>query len=405
MRSPNIIKMTRYPIMNQLFAAVILILSSTIASAQQSWSSPMADAAMARWPNGELTRGSEKLSEWAYDEHLLLMGITSVGASSGASKYFNYVQSAMDRLVSADGSIPSYRPEELSLDDIPLGHELLFLYERTKSEKYRKAAEAIRHQLDRQPRTKSGGFWHKKRYPNQMWLDGLYMAEPFYAEYAAKFGRREDFDDIAHQFTLIESHTRDTKTGLLYHAWDESKQQAWANKTTGTSPNFWARGMGWYAMALVDTLPYFPSDHPGRAQLIEILRRLAVASVKVQDSESGLWYQILDKPRAPGNYLESSASCMFVYALAKGVRLGYIKREYWVNAERGFRGIVRRMVERDSEGRLTVSHAVYSAGLGGTPYRDGSYEYYTRERVGSNDPKAIGAFLLASSEVDQEPTS
>src|SRR5262249_43952551 len=159
----------------------------------------------------------------------------------------------------------------------------------------------------------------------------------FYAQYAAMFHEPADFDDIAHQFVLIEEHTRDPKTGLLYHAWDESKQEAWANKTTGVSPNFWARAMGWYAMALVDTLPYFPKDHPGRKSLIATLNRFAVAVTRFQDRDTGLWYQVMDKPKAPGNYYESSAACMFTYALAKGVRLGYLDQKYQQNASRAYR--------------------------------------------------------------------
>jgi unsaturated rhamnogalacturonyl hydrolase len=233
-----------------------------------------------------------------------------------------------------------------------------------------------------------------------MWLDGLYMAEPFYAEYAARFKRKSDFDDIAHQFILVEQHTRDPRTGLLYHAWDESRQEAWADKGTGRSLTFWARAMGWYAMALVDSLPYFPQNHPGQKQLIRILKDVSAAIISIQDAKTGLWYQVLDKPAEPGNYFESSASCMFVYALAKGVRLGYLDPKYLSPAQMGFRGIANQFVEDDSAGRLTLSHAVYSAGLGGTPYRDGSPGYYIHERLGPDDPKAIGAFLLASSELE-----
>jgi unsaturated rhamnogalacturonyl hydrolase len=311
----------------------------------------------------------------------------------------------MDGLVGADGSIAAYKADELSLDEVALGRELLLLYGRTRNAKYYKAARTIRHQLEVQPRTPSNGFWHKKRYSNQMWLDGLYMAEPFYAQYAATFQQSPAFDDIAHQFVLIVQHTRDPKTGLLYHAWDESKQQQWANKQTGTSPNFWARAMGWYAMALVDTLPYFPDDHPGRAQLLAILNRLAPAIVHFQDGDSGLWYQVMDKPKAPGNYFESSAACMFVYALEKGVRLGYLDAKYQENASRGYQGILKRFVKPDADGKLTLIDTVYGAGLGGNPYRDGSYEYYIHEKTGPNDAKGIGAFLLASSEMELAPAA
>jgi unsaturated rhamnogalacturonyl hydrolase len=382
-----------------------LVFLSTNLGAQEIWSKRMANSVMVRWPDGEITRGADKIGDWAYDKNVLLAGFADVWANTADPAYFRYIQRSMDGLVTADGQIPSYKPEDVSLDEVALGRELLFLYGRTRNAKYYKAVQTIRQQLDVQPRTPSKGFWHKKRYPNQMWLDGLYMAEPFYAQYASMFQQQEAFDDITRQFVLIESHTRDPQTGLLYHAWDESKQQAWANKTTGTSPNFWGRAVGWYAMALVDTLPYFPENHAGREQLLAILNRLAAAIVSVQDVDTGLWYQVLDKPKAPGNYFESSAACMFTYALAKGVRLGYLDAKYQRNALRAYASIVKRFVQQDSDGNLTLTGTVYGAGLGGTPYRDGSYDYYIHEKVGPNDAKGIGAFLLASAEIELSPTA
>jgi unsaturated rhamnogalacturonyl hydrolase len=383
-----------------LFLILAVSVNYTFAAADGSSSAPMAKAAMARWPDGKVTRGIDKLSDWAYDKSVLLAGLESLWIKTHSPEYLDYIQRSMDRLVTSDGQIPSYQTNEVSLDEIALGRQLLFLYEQTHDTKYSKAAAILRRQLETQPRTPSKGFWHKERYQNQMWLDGLYMAEPFYAQYAAMFHEPAAFDDIAHQFVLIEEHTRDPKTALLYHAWDESKQEAWANKTTGASPNFWARAMGWYTMALVDTLPYFPKDHPGRESLIAILNRLAAAVTRFQDRETGLWYQVMDKPKAPGNYFESSAACMFTYALAKGVHLGYLDSKYRQNASRAYAGIQKRFVKPDSDGGLTLTDTVYSAGLSGKPYRDGSYEYYIREKVGANDPKGIGAFLLASSEIE-----
>ena len=226
------------------------------------------------------------------------------------------------------------------------------------------------------------------------------MAEPFYAEYAESFHEDAAFDDIARQFVLIESHVRDAKTGLLYHGWDESRQQRWANPHTGQSLNFWGRAVGWYAMALVDVLDYFPKDHVKRASLIAILRRLAVAIEKYQDAKSGLWYEVLDKAGAPGNYLEASASCMFVYALAKGVRHGYLPASYLKVALKGYQGITRQFIETEANGQVNLKGTVTVGGLGGTPYRDGSYQYYLSEKVITNDPKGIGAFLLASNEIE-----
>ena len=251
----------------------------------------------------------------------------------------------MDHFVADDGSIRTYTIDEYNIDHILPGRNLLSFTKSQRQEKYRKAAALLREQLKTHPRTSEGGFWHKKIYPSQMWLDGLYMGEPFYAEYAVTFNEDAAFDDIAKQFILMERHSRDDKTGLLYHGWDESRKQRWANPTTGRSPNFWGRAMGWYAMALVDTLDHFPQKHPQRAELIAILNRLARAVAKYQDPRSGLWYQVLDKGGAKGNYLESSAACMFVYALAKGVRNGYLPRSYMQGRQRGLSRHLKEFVK------------------------------------------------------------
>ena len=299
-----------------------------------------------------------------------------------------------------DGSIPTWKPEENQLDNILLGRQLLLLYGVTQDARYAKAATLLYQQLICQPRNVSGGFWHKQRYPNQMWLDGLYMAEPFYAEYALTFHHPEAFSDITHQFALLNEHARDAKTGLLYHGWDESKQERWANQQTGLSPQFWARGMGWAMMALVDTLAYYPEDNPSRAQLIAELEQDAAAVARYQDNATGLWYQVLDKAGAKGNYPESSASCMFVYALARGVRLGYLPQHYLANAKRGYSGIVSRFIESGPGDSVSLNGTVKGVGLGGDPYKDGSYAYYIGEKTATNDPKGVGAFLLASAEIE-----
>jgi unsaturated rhamnogalacturonyl hydrolase len=341
--------------------------------------------------------------KWSYELATLLNGIDAVWYSTANGAYFRYTKQSIDALVSPDGTIPTYDAAASSLDNIALGRNLLLLYRVTRNERYYKAALLLRHQLAMQPRTASGGFWHKKIYPNQMWLDGLYMAEPFYAEYASVFHEPEDFADITKQFALIAAHTRDAKTGLLHHAWDESRQQPWADQTTGRSPILWARGMGWTMMALVDTLPYYPQNDPGRAQLIAILNREAAAITRAQDAQTGLWYQVLDKPNAPGNYFESSAACMFVYALQKGVRLGYLPTKYAANAARGWQGILSHFVQTSADGSVTLTGTVKAIGLGGTPYRDGSYNYYVHAPVASNDQKGIGSFLLAANEMENAP--
>jgi len=383
-----------------LFTLFLLVSTAPIIGQTVPPSQRMAATAIKALYVDPATNASGIPPRWTYDFGVVLKGIEGVWYQTGDGKYFNHVKQGLDRFVNADGTIRTYQLEDYNLDNIRLGTNLLLLYRVTGDEKYRKAAALLRSQLKTQPRTSDGGFWHKKIYPSQMWLDGLYMGEPFYAEYAATFHEEADFDDIAKQFILMEAHSRDAKTGLLYHGWDESKQQRWADPVTGHSPNFWGRAMGWYAMALVDSLEYFPKDHPQRSVLLGILKRLAVSIQKYQDPKTGLWYEVLDKGKEKGNYLEASASCMFVYAVAKGVRKGYLPASYFKVAQSGYQGITNQFLETDANGQLNLKGTVSVAGLGGKPYRDGSYEYYLSEKVVTNDPKGVGAFLMASNEME-----
>ena len=382
-----------------LFLVLVAIVCSTYAAESQSnlpWSQRAANAVIARWPDG---RFSSAHAKWNYELGMLLEGMDSVWLNTVDRRYFNYIKKSVDQFVIPDGAIPTYRKDIKELDSILLGRQLLLLYGVTQEKRYLTAATLLNDQFADQPRTASGGYWHKLRYPNQMWLDGLYMAEPFRAEYARLSHHPEEFSDIARQFALIEEHARDAKTGLIYHGWDESKQQRWADKQTGLSPEFWGRAMGWYMMALVDTLSYYPDGDPGKQQLIGYLQRDAAAVVKYQDQKSGLWYEVLDKAGAKGNYVESSASCMFVYALAKGMRRGYLPESYLASAEHGFRGILSNFIKTDGDD-VSLTGTVSVGGLGGEPYRDGSYAYYLSEKVVTNDPKGVGSFLLAASEME-----
>jgi unsaturated rhamnogalacturonyl hydrolase len=377
--------------------------SVSIAHGQERpWSQRAANAAIERWPDGRFVPAGQHWV-WNYELGTLLRGMDAVWFNTADARYYKYIKSSVDQFVGVDGSIPTFNAQENQLDSILLGRQLLLLYGVTRDPRYAKAATLLYEQLMHQPRTASGGFWHKQRYPNQMWLDGLYMAEPFYAEYAATFHHPEAFSDITHQFVLIDEHTRDEKTGLLYHGWDESKKERWADKETGHSPELWARAMGWAMMALVDTISYYPEQDAGRKVLMAELDRDAAAVARYQDGETGLWYQVMDKAGAKGNYLESSASCMFVYALAKGVRLGYLPQSYLANAERGYKGIIGHFIQTGQPGQgdsVSLTGTVKVGGLGGDPYRDGSYAYYIGEKVVTDDPKGVGAFLLASTEME-----
>jgi unsaturated rhamnogalacturonyl hydrolase len=368
-------------------------------NAQSPLSGQLAETIMHTWKDSFSLEG--KPSKWTYDMGVVLKGIEGVWQNTGDGKYFRYIQQQMDRFVNEDGTIKTYKPAEFNIDHINNGRLLLLLYKVSGKEKYLKAARLLREQLRTQPRTSEGSFWHKLIYPSQVWLDGLYMAQPFYGEYAQFFHEDTAFDDIAKQFILIEKHTRDPKTGLLLHAWDESKQQQWANKSTGTSPLVWARAMGWYAAALVDVLDYFPVNHPRRKELISILNRLATALMKQQDKTTGLWYDVLNYsgPGKEKNYFEASASGQFVYAIAKGVRMGYLPATQLIVARNGYAGIIRRFIKKEND-LTSLQGTVKVSGLGGNPYRDGSFAYYMSEPVIANDPKGLGACLMAANEME-----
>jgi unsaturated rhamnogalacturonyl hydrolase len=354
-----------------------------------------------RMVESTLQRYTLKDAQWHYEHGLLVMAIQKAGEATGEPRYMNFVSDWIDTFIQEDGRIRTYRVDEFNLDQVNAGKLLFGALERTGDVRYRKALDLLREQMRKQPRTPSNGYWHKQIYPQQMWLDGIYMAGPLLAEYALRFDEPATFDEVAYQITLIEKHTRDDKSGLLYHAWDEIKQQLWCDPATGHSLHFWGRAIGWYVMALVDVLDFLPKDHAKRAELIAILDRTAHALVQVQDEASGLWYQILDMPERTGNYLEASAATMFVYAFAKGVRKGYLAQDYLLSAQRGYQGLLKTMIKIDSQGLLTLEGVCSVAGLGGDPYRDGSFEYYIKEKVVPNDPKGVGPFILAALEMEQ----
>jgi len=365
------------------------------------WSDKMALTLMKRHPEAYMIDDAKK-PKWDYVHALVLHSIEELYKKNPDPRYKAYIRGYVDNLVQADGSINTYEFDKYNIDLVLPGRLLFNVYDYSKEDKYLKALQLIRKQLTEQPRTQSGGFWHKQIYPNQMWLDGLYMGEPFYAEYTARFENGKSFDDIAKQFEVIQLKATDPKTGLLYHGWDESKQMPWANKETGNSPNFWSRSLGWYVMALVDVLDYMPKDNPKRKELIKYLNNASEAILKFQDSKSGLWYQVTDKGGEKDNYLEASGSAMFSYAFAKGVNKGYLPAKFKKAANKAFDGLTTVLIKKvDEDGGITLTNCCQVAGLGGTPYRDGSYEYYVNERKKDNDPKATGPFILAAIELNR----
>lgn len=364
------------------------------------WSERMALSVMKRAPEAWMNDFQEEPS-WNYTLGLILNSIYKVSKATNKPVYLDYVKAYGDTMILADGAIRDYELASFNIDHVAPGPLMFSLYRETGEERYEKAIQTLKYQLDWQPQTTDGGYWHKLRYPWQMWLDGLFMGEPFQAEYAQVFDRPELFDHIAHQFVLAEQHTRDPETGLLYHGWDESRVQAWADKETGCSPHFWGRAIGWYCMGIVDVLRFFPKDHPRRRELVTILDRTLQAVLAVRDPEAHVWWQVLDLPERKGNYRESTASCMFTYAMIKGVNEGYLAESYRAEAEKSFEGILEHFIRVDDNGEVHLTNCCAVAGLGGKPYRDGSFEYYIGEPVRDNDPKGLGPFMLAALEFEK----
>jgi len=358
---------------------------------EQPWSLRVAQSVMRRSP-------AAVFDKWDYTAGLVLLATQRLAAQTGDARLADYVKRSIDSLVMPDGTIKTYRQADFNLDQINGGRVLFALSDATHDPRYQRAADQLRAQLSAQPRTAGGGFWHKQIYPEQMWLDGLYMAEPFYAQYAQRHADTAAMTDVTRQFLLVARHLRDSSTGLYYHAWDSAHRQPWADPTTGRSKNIWGRAVGWYLMAAVDVLDYMPKNHPNRPALIHSVQQLADAVARVQDT-SGVWWQVLGQPNRPRNYLEESASAMFTYSFAKGARMGYLAPKYHALATRAFDGMLRQFVTTDADGLVSIRGICKVAGLGGNPPRDGTYEYYVSEPVVSDDYKGIGVFMLAAIEL------
>ncbi|MBN2596478.1 MAG: glycoside hydrolase family 88 protein [Marinifilaceae bacterium] len=362
------------------------------------WSVKMADEVM-RQSDSLIHYLNPRTVKWQYDIAFLGQAIDHLGDVD--SKYSRYMEDYVNYFVREDGSVKNYKIEEYNIDRINPAKNIITLYKRTGEEKYRKALNSFVIQMQNHPKTKSGGFWHKKVYPNQMWLDGIYMASPFLAQYAKEFNTPGLFDEVCLQIKLIYEKTKDEKTGLLYHAYDESREQKWSNQVTGCSPNFWSRSMGWYVMAIVDVLDYLPENHKDRDELISLLQNSCESLLKVRDKDSGLWYQVLDQADREGNYLEGSGSAMFCYAFAKGASKGYLDKKYYNIANSVFSSITQLLITENPDGSIEMKDICGGCGLGGNPYRDGSYEYYINEKRVVNDPKGVAPFILAAIELNK----
>lgn len=368
---------------------------------QKPWSVRMAESEMVRNPESWQVDFQPSL-KWDYCHGLELGAMMDVYDRYGDAKFYEYALAYADTMVNEDGTIKKYKLTDYSLDRINSGKMLFRIYEQTKNDKYKKALDLLRSQFDGQPRNADGGFWHKKVYPNQMWLDGLYMGTPFLAEYAYRNNEPQAYQEVINQIKIVARHTYDPANGLFRHACDVSKREKWADKETGQSQHCWGRALGWYMMAIVDDLDFIPQHEPGRDTVLVILNHIAETLKKYQSPE-GLWYQVMDKSGEPGNYLESSCSAMFVYSLFKAVRKGYIPSSYFAVARKGYEGILNEFIKVDDNRLVSITKACAVAGLGGKNYRMGDYDYYIHEQIRDNDPKAVGPFILASLEWEGLP--
>lgn len=383
---------------NSMKKAILTIISLVLAFqvfSDHKYSTEMAKSEIKRSPKAWMLDFSHK-KKWNYCHGLVLQSMLMVFDNTKDSTFYKYAEDYADDMIDINGEIKGYKLTDYNIDRVNTGKILFPLYKISGKEKYKKATYLLRSQMKTHPRTSEGGFWHKKRYPNQMWLDGLYMADPFLAQFAAEYNEPDLFNDVANQILLINKHNKDSKTGLYYHAWDEAKTQRWADKKTGLSPNFWSRSIGWYMMSIVDVLDYLPENHPERDSIIKIFRSLASALEQFRDPKTGMWYQVTAKPGKKGNYLESTGSIMFIYCWEKGYKKGYLDKSYKKKAKKAYRNYIKTFVKKERDGTLSINNCCAVAGLGGTPYRSGSYEYYISEPVRKNDPKAVGPFIMCS---------
>ncbi|WP_312788596.1 glycoside hydrolase family 88 protein [Sphingobacterium sp.] len=383
-----------------LFKKIILLLCllgvvSTLTA--QSMYRKFADSEMKRFPEAwQLDHG--KRLYFGYSQGLGCLAMLKVAEKTGEAKYFNYVEKWADTLINEKGEIHLYELSAYNVDFVNSGKILFELYEKTKKEKYRLAIETLVQQLKYQPTTLEGGYWHKLIYPHQIWLDGVYMTGPFLAKYAKLSKDDQYYDKAVDEILITAKHTFDAKTGLYYHAWDESRKQAWANPQTGQSPNFWGRSIGWYFMAVIDVLEELPKDHIRRGELIKLVQSLATNLAKYQDDE-GLWWQVIDQAGRARNYQEASVNSMFLYAYSKGINQKYLSKSYKNLIDKLYLGIQKKLLKQEN-GLWTLIQCNAVAGLGGNPYRDGSYDYYVSERIRDNDAKATGPFIMGCIEAE-----
>lgn len=348
--------------------------------------------------NIEMQRGAN-ITKWNYIDGCMITAILSLHSITGEERYLAFADRFMDWFVRDDGSIRAYDMEEYNLDNINPGKNLFTLYNLTGKEKYRAGIETIRAQLNGMPRTREGNFWHKKIYPWQVWLDGLYMAQPFYVQYETLFNGMRGCRDSFLQFQNVRRLMKNSATGLYYHGYDESRAMYWADPATGLSSNCWLRALGWFTMSLVDTLEVLDEQMYYEYRSLQKMLRELIDAVLPWQHESGMFYQVIDRGDAPGNYLETSGTALIACGILKAARLGLLPDKYRPFAEKAFFGTASRYLSRGEDGALRLGGICLVAGLGGQTRRDGSLDYYFSEPVVENEAKGVAPMMLAYTEI------
>lgn len=370
---------------------------------------------MKRVPHSYLLDFSSK-PKWSY-----VMGIEMEGMldtyehyKEGNNAILDYLKEYPAKMIDEKGNITGYKYEDFNLDNVRTAKFILRMHNLFPTKGTEKALKTLFKQLQNQPRTKEGVYWHKAIYANQVWLDGIFMGLPFYCNYAVqtmKPKKAEKYlNDAVDQMVKTDYRTYDEKTQLWKHAWDETHQQFWANKKDGKSQHCWARALGWYVMAMTECLDAMPENYARRQEVIDLLNKAMKSVVKYQDKKTGVWYDVLDV-KSDKNYLESTASSMFAYVLLKGYRKGYLSEEYLKAGVKAYNGILKQFIKVNTDKTISLTRccAVSGLGPGPGPYvkkpnykRDGSFEYYMSEPIRDNDAKGVGPFIWASLEMEQQ---
>ena len=365
--------------------------SSNAPSSDLGWSRKVVDSTLTRFQD------PRHFGSWSYPRGLYLFGQYMVYKRTGDKRYLEYIKDWVDSHIDSQG-----RPDRQihALDDVLAANLLVVLYHETHVDRYKLAAETFRHRFDDYPRTTDGGFWHAT-VPSrqwQLWADGTYMAVPFLVRYGQEFNDAKYTEDEAvRQLLVYDKHLKAAHSGLLYHAYDESGKAPWADPRTHHSAYFWCRAIGWYGMATIDTLDVLPKGHPGRKQLIGIVRKLVKDLAHDQDPQTGLWYQIVDKPTLQGNWTETSSSAMYTYIIDVAVKRGYVSHKYHAIAERGYRGVLSRL-SVGSDGLTNLSGICEGTNVG-------PLQYYLDRKRNTNDLHGLGAFLIMNEEWNTSVTS